>query len=48
MSASALDPVRTSSSDETVTASRNSGRSARTTPARFDTALGRNDRPGVS
>lgn len=48
MSAPALDPVRTPSSDEAVTSSGRTGKQARTTPARFDTALGWNDRPGVS
>ncbi|BBC30275.1 Sugar ABC transporter permease [Streptomyces graminofaciens] len=48
MSAPALDPVQATSEEVSATASRRSGKPARTTPARFDTALGWNDRPGVS
>ncbi|MFE3854683.1 carbohydrate ABC transporter permease [Streptomyces griseorubiginosus] len=45
MSASVIDPVRPTAPD--TPAGRNP-RDRRTTPARFDTALGWNDRPGVA
>ncbi|MBC9728861.1 carbohydrate ABC transporter permease [Streptomyces sp. TRM68367] len=45
MSAPAIDPVRTRAP---ASPSRKSSRARRTTPARFDTALGWNDKPGVS
>ncbi|MFF3332403.1 carbohydrate ABC transporter permease [Streptomyces sp. NPDC002888] len=47
MSAPALDPVRTPSDEVSHSASKGTGKRARTTPARFDTALGWNDRPGL-
>ncbi|TQJ57448.1 carbohydrate ABC transporter permease [Streptomyces sp. NBC_00080] len=45
MSAPAIDPVRTPAPTATT---RKSARAARATPARFDTALGWSDRPGVA
>jgi multiple sugar transport system permease protein len=48
MSAPALDPVRIPSDEVSASAARGSGRQARTTPARFDTALGWSDRPGLA
>ena len=46
MSAPALDPVRTPSGEISAARARRGGKQARTTPARFDTALGWSDRPG--
>ncbi|MFF1439046.1 carbohydrate ABC transporter permease [Streptomyces sp. NPDC058295] len=45
MSAPAIDPVRTPAPTATA---RESARAARATPARFDTALGWSDRPGLA
>ncbi|MEV0637850.1 carbohydrate ABC transporter permease [Streptomyces sp. NPDC050619] len=45
MSAPAIDPVRTPAP---TAAARKGGQSQRATPARFDTALGWSDRPGVA
>ncbi|MCX5373651.1 carbohydrate ABC transporter permease [Streptomyces sp. NBC_00015] len=45
MSAPAIDPVRTPAPTATT---RKSARAARATPARFDTALGWSDRPGLA
>ncbi|MGW1718733.1 carbohydrate ABC transporter permease [Streptomyces sp. NPDC002156] len=45
MSAPVIDPVRTTATQPTA---RRSGKAQRTTPARFDTALGWNDRPGTA
>ncbi|WP_328431026.1 MULTISPECIES: carbohydrate ABC transporter permease [unclassified Streptomyces] len=47
MSAPALDPVRTPSDEVAVSPAGRGGKQARTTPARFDTALGWSDRPGL-
>ncbi|MCX4878932.1 MULTISPECIES: carbohydrate ABC transporter permease [unclassified Streptomyces] len=47
MSAPALDPVRTPSDEVAVSPTGRGGKQTRTTPARFDTALGWSDRPGL-
>ncbi|GAA3776257.1 carbohydrate ABC transporter permease [Streptomyces phyllanthi] len=48
MSAPALEPVRTPSDEVSAPTAERNRRQARTTPARFDTALGWSDRPGLA